>query len=32
MSEITLVSIVAALALAATSGACLANDSTTQKN
>src|SRR5260370_28753833 len=32
MSEITLVSIVAALALVATSGGCLANDSTTQKN
>ena len=32
MSKITLVSIVAALALVATSGDCLANDSTTQKN
>lgn len=32
MSEITLVSIVAALALVATSGGCLANDSTTQKD
>jgi hypothetical protein len=32
MSEMTLVSIVAALALVATSGGCLANDSTTQKN
>ena len=32
MSEITLVSIVAALALVATSGTCLANDSTTQKS
>ena len=32
MSEINLVSIVAALALVATSGACPANDSTTQKD
>ena len=32
MSEITLVSIVAALALVAASGGCLANDSTTQKD
>lgn len=32
MREITLVSIVAALALVATSGGCLANDSTTQKS
>lgn len=32
MSKITLVSIVAALALVATSGGCLANDSTSQKN
>ena len=32
MSKITLVSVVAALALVATSGGCLANDSTTQKN
>ena len=32
MSKITLVSIVAALALVATSGGCLANDSTTTKD
>ena len=32
MSKITLVSVVAALALVATSGGCLANDSTTQKD
>ena len=32
MREITLVSIFAALALVATSGGCLANDSTTQKD
>ena len=32
MSKITLVSIVAALALVAASGGCLANDSTTQKD